>query len=251
VLLVSHLVGQLLQAQWLVQSLLRGLVNSNNNARVTHPAGIVRQAGNTSTLRIANTSLPMGGGAGCATKQPYHQRTCQNAIAWAGVCSWVPESSQERQPVTCKQDAQCTAPGRCPWSVRQAGSVSATTPLASHLYTRPVHRGGPPRPAVDALRATTSWGLNLCAGSCGGGVVPQPLLGTRLSSVRPSRPPSASDTRKFSRVRPRACSHMQSSSTHVPSCKSAGELYSLVWCQTPLGKELAMLGHRKGLPGCK
>lgn len=103
----------------------------------------------------------------------------------------------------------CTAPGRCPWSVRQPGSVPAATPLVSHLYTRPVHRGGPPRPAVDALRATTSWGLNLCAGSCGGGVVPQPLLGTRLSSVRPSRPPSASDTRRFSRVRPRACSHMQ------------------------------------------
>lgn len=75
----------------------------------------------------------------------------------------------------------------------------------AHLYTSPVHSGGPPKPAVEALRATTSCGLNLCAGSWGGGDVPQPLLGTRVSRVRPNSPPSASDTRRLSRVRPRAC----------------------------------------------
>ena len=33
----------------------------------------------------------------------------------------------------------------------------------------------------------------------------QTLLETRVSSVRPSRPPSASCTRRFSSARPRAC----------------------------------------------
>jgi len=79
-------------------------------------------------------------------------------------------------------------------------------PLIPYLYTSPVQRGLPPSTAADGFRATTSCGPNLCAGKVVAGVVPKPLLGTRVSKERPSRPPSASDTLRFSKVRPRACS---------------------------------------------
>lgn len=62
--------------------------------------------------------------------------------------------------------------------------------------------------------------------------MPKPLLGTSVSRVLPSKPLSASVTRRFSRLLPRACSN-SSSYRFERSCwagkKSAPAVYRLAY----------------------
>jgi hypothetical protein len=68
---------------------------------------------------------------------------------------------------------------------------------------------GEPSPApLLGLRATTSWGPNLWAGSSTGGP-PKPLLLTSVMSCLPSSPPSMSEQRRLSSARPLACVRWQ------------------------------------------